>query len=208
MDDVAIDTTVTITATDTTYALDRGSLVVTQDEQERGYYVQAFSRSRTYSWSYNGSAVSAACTGSNYPCLRVRSSAGDSYTGEYIDVLYTERGEYTPMVSMDRFSGSTSATVTEPANLFACIVSDPTATTGEEVTIDGIVVGNDIATTLTVDYGDAEEADEETVSSLPVSYTFDQAGTYTVTISAENADNEDPGTCSVDVVVTDAPAAP
>ncbi len=82
----------------------------------RGYYVQAFTRSRNYTWTYNGSAVTAACTGSNFPCLRVRSSAGDSYTGEYLDVSFSAPGTYTIGVNTPEYSGTKTVTVTKAAS--------------------------------------------------------------------------------------------
>ena len=79
----------------------------------RGYYVQAFTRSRTYTWTYNGDTVSASCNGDNFPCLRVRSSAGDSYTGEYLDVSFAAPGTYTIGVRTPEFSGTKTVTVTK-----------------------------------------------------------------------------------------------
>ena len=82
----------------------------------RGYYVQAFTRSRDYNWTFNGNAVTASCNGSNFPCLRVRSSAGDSYTGEFVDVSYATPGTYTIGVSTGQYSGSRTVTVTREAD--------------------------------------------------------------------------------------------
>ena len=199
---IDIDTTVTVTADDTTYALNRASLVITPDAVEEGYYVQAFTTNRQYAWTYQGSAVSASCTGSNYPCLRVRSSAGGSYTGEYLDVLYTQRGDYTGTVAERQYDGTFTATVTEPAEISACIASDPTPLSGEAISIDGITAGPDIPTTITVDYGDG--SDPATVTALPVTHTYSKAGEYVAAITAENADGED--SCTIPVTVRD-PAA-
>ena len=79
----------------------------------RGYYVQAFTRSRDYTWTYNGNTVTATCTGSNFPCLRVRSSAGDSYTGEFLDVSFAVPGTYTIGVSTGGYDGEKTVTVTK-----------------------------------------------------------------------------------------------
>ncbi len=82
-----------------------------------------------------------------------------------------------------------------PPSLASCRVSPSRVDAGNQVTVSATVSGSE-PFDITVDFGDGNTAD-----SLPATHTYDEVGTYTVTITATNAYGSD--TCTVTVTVGD-----
>lgn len=174
------DTTVTVTDVEVSY-----------DPLVEDYYVQAFTLNQDYSWSVSGPGN---------PTGTVRRD------GEYYDVTFNERGTYTVTVSDGTYSGTREVTVDEPPAIDGCIAQPYRITAGQPVSFDAIVASR-IASTVSVDFGadgDDEGDDSDTAEdvTLPVTYTYGEAGTYTATLTAENEDGD--ASCTVTVEVEEA----
>lgn len=172
----------TVVNGDTTVAINNAKVAYTPLVED--YYVQAFTIDQSYTWSVAGPGNPTGATRRD---------------GEFYDVTFTERGTYTVTVSDGTYSGSRTVSVKTPPGIGGCIAQPYDVTEGETVTLNGIVADNRLATTVAVDYGDGTKASNVT---LPVQHVYADAGTYTATITVQNADGS--ASCSVTVEVDEA----
>jgi PKD repeat protein len=184
--DIAFTRDTTVVNGDTTVAIT--DVEVSYDPLVEDYYVQAFTITQNYTWSVSGPGN---------PTGTVRRD------GEYYDVSFNERGTYTVAVNDGTYSGELQVTVDEPPAIDGCIAQPYNVTAGQPVSFDAIVASR-IASTVSVDFGaDGDDADDDADTAedvtLPVTYTYDEAGTYTATLTAENADGDASCTVTVDV---------
>ena len=128
---------------------------------------------------------------------------GASGSGMTTSHAFSAPGSYTVSVTADGPFNSDTDTclvnvveVTEPPALADCRVSPSRADTGQTVTVSANVSGSE-PHTVSVDFGDGASA-----SSLPATHSYNDPGTYTITITATNAYGSD--TCTVTASVGDA----
>lgn len=176
----------TVVNGDTTVAIN--NVAISYDPLVEDYYVQAFTLTQNYTWSVEGPGN---------PAGAVRRD------GEFYDVTFNERGTYTITVNDGTYSGTRTVNVDTPPAIDGCIAKPYDITAGQPVMIDAIVASR-LPATVSVDYGadgddegDANDTADDV--TLPVTYTYAESGTYTVTLTAENEDGEDSCTITVEV---------